>query len=123
VASPCRTPQYAVAVADEGDEVHVATGVYTGVQVRDGSRQLLLITKTLTIRGGYDAEFEHSFPLTRPTVLDAEGRGRVILVRYGSPPTIDGFWIIPGDASHAKFCKGEAGGTYSQGQPRASSPT
>jgi hypothetical protein len=33
VASPCRTPQYPVALADEGDEVRVATGVYTGVQI------------------------------------------------------------------------------------------
>jgi len=83
--SPWRTPQYAVALAGEGDEVRVATGVYTGVQVRDGSRQLLLITKTLTIRGGYNAAFEHTFPLTRPTVLDAEGRGRVVFVAAESP--------------------------------------
>jgi hypothetical protein len=103
-----------VAPADKGDEVRVANGVYTGVQVRDGSRQLLLITKTLTIRGGYDAEFEHTFPLTQPTVLDAEGRGRVVFVAPKSP-TIEGLCIIRGNASHGMYDAARGGGIYSNG--------
>ena len=114
VASPCRTPQYAVILAHQGDEVHVASGVYTGVQVRGGSRQLLLITKTLTLRGGYDPAFEHAFPLTQPTVLDAEGQGRVIFLAPETP-TIDGFWIIRGNASHGIYDVGAGAGIYSNG--------
>ena len=113
-ASPCRTVQYAVNQAGAGDEVRVAAGTYTGVQTRGGARQLVYISKTITIRGGYDDTFQDAFPLTQPTVLDAEGEGRVIHIVFESP-TVEGFWITGGNASHALFDEGRGGGIYSNG--------
>jgi hypothetical protein len=50
--SPCRTVQYAVDEALPGEEIRVATGVYTGVQVRSAITQVVFISKTVDVRGG-----------------------------------------------------------------------
>ena len=53
--TPCYTTVQAAvdAVDDPGDEIRVATGVYTGVQTRAGFDQIAYISKSLTLRGGY----------------------------------------------------------------------
>ena len=83
--TPCRTVQYAVDQALADDEVRVATGVYTGVQTRAGITQVVYISKTIAVRGGYRADFGVWNPSVYTTTLDAQGQGRVI---YATGPDI-----------------------------------
>ena len=117
-ATPCLTVQYAVDQAQADDEIQVAAGTYTGVQTIGGGVQLVYISKTVTIRGGYTAPgfADPPDPDNNPTVLDAEGQGRVIYIN-GSfiSPTIEGLWITGGNASHALVSNDQGGGIYSYG--------
>jgi len=95
--------QAAVDGADAGDVVKVATGVYADVHVRDGLTQVVYISKTVTVRGGYstaDGFADPADPDANPTILDAEGRGRVIVIR-GAGPTVEGFVIAGGDGYYS----------------------
>ena len=116
VPVPCYTTvQDAIDAADPGDEIRVAAGHYTGMQTIGGARQLVVISKTVTLRGGYTApDFaEPSNPEDNPTVLDAEGQGRVIYVRQYISSTIEGLWITGGNAAHAIQSPHHGGGIYS----------
>lgn len=97
--TPCRTVQYAVDQAAWGDEVLIATGVYTSVQVRAGITQMVYISKSLTVRGGYSADFGTWDPEFYTTTLDAEEQGRVI---YATGPgitlTLEGLRLTGGMA-------------------------
>ena len=116
VPAPCHaTIQDAIDAADPGDEIRVAMGHYTGVHVRDDAVQVVQVDKDLTIRGGYDNSFQQSFPLTQPTVVDAEGQGRVIYVRQYVSSTIEGLWITGGNAAHAIQSPHHGGGICSYG--------
>jgi hypothetical protein len=110
--SPCRTVQHAVDVAACDDEIRVATGVYTGVQFRGGVTQVVYINNSVTIRGGYTTtNWTTPDPLTRLTVLDAQGQGRVVCICGGITPTLDGFVIANGRASEGagvEVCAGAA---------------
>jgi hypothetical protein len=65
ISTPCRTLQQAVNVATSGDEIRVATGIYTGVQARSGVTQVVYIDKTVTVRGGYTTtDWTTPYPLT-----------------------------------------------------------
>jgi len=97
---PCRTVQQAVNVAHVGDEIRVATGVYTGVQARDGVTQVVYINTTVILRGGYTTtNWTTPYPLTQPTTLDAQGQGRVVYITGNISPTLDGFIIAHGNAT------------------------
>ena len=97
---PCATLQHAVDVANSGDEIRVATGTYTGVQARGAMTQVLYISTTVSIRGGYSADFSTWDPLAYPTTLDAAGEGRVVsIVGSGITPTLDSLVITGGDAT------------------------
>lgn len=67
---PCyRAIQDAVDAASDGDTIRIARGLYTG----SGS-EVVRIGKGVTLLGGYSSEdWTSSHPLTRPTVIDAEG--------------------------------------------------
>jgi hypothetical protein len=95
--------QVAVDAADADDVVKVAAGVYTDVHARDGLTQVVYISKTVTVRGGYstaDDFAEPPDPDANPTILNAEGRGRVIFIR-GAGPTVEGFVITGGDGYYS----------------------
>jgi hypothetical protein len=97
---PCRTVQQAMNVATDGDEIRVATGVYTGVQAHTGVTQVVYINKTVILRGGYTTtNWTTSYPLTQPTTLDAGGQGRVVYITGDISPTLDGFIIAHGSAT------------------------
>ncbi len=91
--------QDAVDAAAPGELIQVVTGVYTGVHAREGITQVVYISKTVTIRGGYNADFSACNPLSYPTTLDAQGQGRVLYIADSSQPTIEGLRITGGDAT------------------------
>ncbi len=100
-ASPCYpTVQAAVDAASSGDEIRVAAGSYTGVNTRAGLKQLVYLSKAVTIRGGYTAsDWSTSNPATYPTVLDAQNQGRVFYIVGNIAPTIEGLQITGGNAA------------------------
>ena len=88
-AEPCYAhPQDAVDAATDGDIIKVAAGTYTGVNVRPRYdvtttgvvTQVVYISKTLTLRGGYTT--------TNWTVSDAEVNPTTCLL-YTSPSPRD----------------------------------
>jgi hypothetical protein len=101
------TVQEAVDVAAPGIEIWVAAGTYTGVHDRPridvsttGSvTQVVYITKTVTIRGGYNASFTIHDPAVLVTTLDAQNLGRVIYISGDISPTIEGLNITGGNAT------------------------
>ena len=107
---PCRTVQYAVDLAASGDQVRVAAGVYTDVHVRPrmdvsatGSvSQVVYITKSLSVEGGYstDDDFSAAYPTVNLTTLNAQGVGRGIYVAGNISVTLAGMQIISGTAYH-----------------------
>jgi uncharacterized repeat protein (TIGR01451 family) len=100
--------QYAVDRAGEGCVVKLAAGVYTGVQGRPRSdvvstgtvTQVVYVSKTVTIRGGYTpTNWAVSDPAANPTTLDAQGLGRVFYVSGVITSTIEGLRITGGDSA------------------------
>jgi hypothetical protein len=112
----CRI-QTAVDAAGEGDEIRVAAGTYTGTQAVTHQpkwwgnpytyTQVVIITKTLTLRGGYDSGNwgDSPDPTANPTIIDAERQGRGVSI-VGTidadgttvpSVTVDGFTITGGD--------------------------
>ncbi|MFN8445322.1 MAG: choice-of-anchor Q domain-containing protein [Caldilineaceae bacterium] len=87
----------AIAAAADGDTIYIA-GYCAGVVTADGSDQLALIDKALTMIGGYtDTNWLVSFPITQPTTLDALGDGRVLSTT--SALTVTNLTIISGFTS------------------------
>nr|MDJ0755291.1 hypothetical protein [Ardenticatenaceae bacterium] len=73
--------QDAVNAANENDLIKVA-GTCIGVTTQNSTTQTVLITKSVTIGGGYTHTDWNAAPnpLLYPTVLDAAGGGRVVLI-------------------------------------------
>ncbi len=110
VCSTCfyTSVQAAVDAASEGDIIKVAAGRYADVSQRPRNdvvatgvvTQMLYVSKTVTILGGYDdSNWGVSDPVANPTVLDAQGEGRVIYITNGANPTIRGLQITGGQAA------------------------
>ncbi len=112
-ASPCQTVQYAVDLAQPNDEVRVASGIYTGVKghtlpigypeppASGLITQVVYINKTVTIRGGYTTAFtDPPNPETNPTTLDAQRKGRVLVIAGNFSPTIEGLRFTSGKATN-----------------------
>jgi parallel beta-helix repeat protein len=102
-ASPCRTVQHAVDVADQGDTVKVAAGVYSDVNTHGGQAQVVYITKTVTIRGGFTTTSNFigpPDPIANPTTLDARGQGRVAFATgSNTSATLEGLHLTGGDTT------------------------
>lgn len=102
VITPCRTVQYAVDQTVAGDEIRVATGIYSDTHTRlIGSfhvTQTVFVTHSVTIRGGYAADFATWDPQAYPTTLDAHSQGRVVFIRgmEALTVTLEGLRIVNG---------------------------
>jgi fibronectin-binding autotransporter adhesin len=91
--------QAAVDAASGGETIKVATGVYTDISAREGITQVVYLSKTVTIQGGYTTtNWTMPFPITQPTTLDAQGQGRVVYIAGNISPTIEGLRITNGNA-------------------------
>jgi hypothetical protein len=100
--------QDAVDVAEPGDVIKVAQGTYTDVHTIPSlnryaftATQVVAITKSLTIRGGYATDvWNGPDPKAHPTILDARGQGRVmVIIGSGISPLIEGLHLTGGDAT------------------------
>jgi parallel beta-helix repeat protein len=92
--------QAAVDAASPGDVVKVAAGTYTDIHARAGVTQVVYISKTVTIQGGYTTtNWMTSNPDTNLTTLDALGQGRVLYIAGDVNPVIEGLGITGGDAA------------------------
>lgn len=108
IVGRCRTLQYALDVAAPLDEIRVAQGTYT-----DAAPAVAVITKTVSLLGGWDNGFTIRNSDTSTTILDALQNGRVISINGNISPTIDGFTITGGDATGlggGLFAGSDAGG-------------
>ena len=123
VPDPCYTTvQAAVDAADDPDDtIKVAGGTYGDVNDRAGLAQIVYISKTVTIQGGYTIPFTNPpDPDANPTTLDAQGQGRVLYITDDASmdseqvisPTIAGLRITGGDATGLG---GEGGGLQAGG--------
>lgn len=127
-ATSCYTTiQAAVDAANTDDEIRVAEGMYTGVQSVPSlntdtftATQVVAITKTITIRGGYAiTNWTTPDSEANPTTLDAQGQGRVLYITGDITCTIEGLRITGGDATglggHHLVGWDAGGGVYVKG--------
>ena len=107
--TPCYShPQAAVDAAQTGSVIRIATGNYT---IPVGMSQVLLITKSLILQGGFrTTDWYDPQPFTFPTVFDAQHLGRTILIdgNPGQPieVTLDGIQIKNGQSSQGAGVSG-----------------
>jgi hypothetical protein len=113
-ADPCyATVQEAADAADDpGDVIKVAAGIYTDVNTRAGVPQVVYISATVAIRGGYTTtNWTTPYPITQTTTLDALGLGRVLYIVGDISPTVEGLRISGGNATGlGGRSSGDAGG-------------
>ena len=100
--------QAAVNAATGGETIKVAGVVYTGgPNSHYGYRQMVYITKSLTVQGGYTVtDWSAPDPVANVTVLDAQGEGQVLLIEGDITVTVEGLCITGGSMA------GSGGGGY-----------
>ena len=82
------------------DSLLKIAGFCAGVTNADGRTQTAYVDKALTLRGGYTtADWSTSDPVNTPTVLDALGQGRVLVVDGGASVQVENLTIRGGQAA------------------------
>ncbi|MCP4538235.1 MAG: hypothetical protein GY832_13935 [Chloroflexi bacterium] len=99
--------QSAVDSSSSPDDVVKVAGVCRGVQKRGVLWQAVFITKTLTIRGGYNDIFtEPPDSDTHPSTLDAVEQGRVVHITGSVTPTLEGLSLTNGSNNGSVYASG-----------------
>jgi len=91
-----------VDAADDGDIIKLTAGVYTGTNNYGGLAQMVYISKTITLHGGYTiTNWTMSDPVANATTLDAQGQGRVVHLRGSDDvtPTLEGLQLTNGSVN------------------------
>ncbi len=98
--------QAAVDAARDGDIIKIASGIYTEMQARPRNdvratgvvTQIVYISKTITLRGGYTpTNWTTAYPMRNLTLLDAQRQGRGVYITGHISPTLEGLQITGGD--------------------------
>lgn len=97
-SNPCAL-QHAINQAAAGDEIRLAGGVYNTILTIDSNKQIAYIIKSITLRGGYSADFAVHDPATYPSVLNGGNNGRGIYIAAGAQPLIEWLGITNGNAA------------------------
>jgi uncharacterized repeat protein (TIGR01451 family) len=105
------TVQAAVDASVSASDVVQVAGTCRGVEKKGSVSQVVYITKTLTIRGGYSLDFSAWVPEAYPTLLDAQAGGPVIRIR-GQPlayitTTLEGLRLTNGSSSNGGGIEGQ----------------
>jgi len=110
-SAPCKTIQYAVDRASNGDEIWIATldvdisgfsPITTTARYTGTAGNVIELTKTLTLRGGY--VYAHSplssswTPGSVPATVDGEGARRPLYVSGNVTPTLELLSFVNGHA-------------------------
>jgi len=96
------TIQAAVDAAIDGEQIKIAAGVYNDLHLQHGITQVVYLTKTLTLAGGYTTTNNFADPpdpAVNVSILDAGGLGRGLVISGTISPQISGLHITGGDAS------------------------
>jgi len=96
------TIQAAVDAAVDDEQIKIAAGVYNDLHVQHGITQVVYLTKTLTLAGGYTTTNNFADPpdpAANVSILDAGGLGRGLVISGTTSPQISGLHITGGDAS------------------------
>ena len=106
--------QVAIDAAQAGDTVEI-DGLCMGVNQQTinavPSTQALYIDKDIILDGSWDSGLTDRII----TVIDAEGKGRVLYVAPGVTAEVRSLHLINGDANSAGFAAGLGGGVYNAG--------
>jgi uncharacterized repeat protein (TIGR01451 family) len=99
---PCRTVAQAAAQAQDGDAIHVATGTYTDANTAQAGAMAKFTQGGVYLQGGYNAQDWAAPPTSDPTetVLDAQGDGKVLDIRWGSALTVTNLTLQGGSTSN-----------------------
>jgi hypothetical protein len=92
--------QAAVDAANTNDTIKVAAGIYTDIHYRDAMAQVVYITETINLLGGYVPGFwDTPIPAVNVTVVDAQDQGRGIVISGSIGVVLQGFSVTGGDAT------------------------
>ncbi len=100
LATPCQTWQHVLNTAQAGDSILAAAGIYTDITASNAVSQVAVISQSVAIQGGYNTTFtDPPDPTANPTILDAQGRGRVLTIQDAGQVTIRGLHLTGGTMS------------------------